>query len=124
MKIIVNILLGLLIFCFIMIAMLVASLLMGTAEGADQTWLVSANALASALPVLLFTFLLAYLFKTKKGKPAILRGIIWTAVAVIAYILIGLGNQTLPYIFGALGTYVQLAAVFLGPVAASLIKRK
>lgn len=124
MKIIVNILLGLLVFCFIMLAMLVVSLVMGTAEGADQARLVSANALASALPVLLFSFLLAYLFKTKKGKAAILRGIIWTAVAVIAYFLIGLGNQTLPYIFGALGTYVQLAAVFLGPVAASLLKRK
>ena len=124
MKIIVNILLGLLIFCLIMLAMLAVSILVKSSEGGDPTKFISTYALASALPVLLFSFLLAFLLKTRKGKDAILRGIIWTAVAVAAYFLIGLGNQTLPFIFGALGTYVQLAAVFLGPIAASLIKRK
>ena len=124
MKIIVNILLGFLIFCFIMLAMLAVSILIGSSENGDPTRFISAYSLAAALPTLLFSFLLAFLLKTKKGKDAVLRGIIWTAVSVIAYFLIGLGNQTLPYIFGALGTYVLLVAVFAGPFVASLIKRK
>ena len=128
MKIIKNIFLGLLIFVVINVLMLIASLLTSpagsTVEGSESTRLISLNSLIIALPVGIFTCVLAMLARVASRKEAWQRAAIWTGCQILFFFLIGLANTTLPYIFGALGFYVLLLMTFLGPIGYVWIKRR
>jgi hypothetical protein len=123
MKILKIVLFGVLIYVAINLLMLIASLLLSSYEGRDNTYLVSLNSFAIAVPVGILTFLLARLLKTATRKEAWLRSIIWTGLQVFFFFLIGLGNQTLPNIFGAIGFYVLMIFVFLGPMVFAWTKK-
>ena len=123
MKILKIVLFGILIYVAINLLMFIASLLLSSYEGKDNTYLVSLNSFAIAVPVGILTFLLTGLLKTATRKEAWLRSTIWTGLQVIFFFLIGLGNQTLPYIFGAIGFYVMMFFAFLGPMVYAWTKK-
>jgi len=123
MKILKNVLFGVLIYVAINLLMFVASLLLSSHEGQDNTYLVSLNSFAIAVPVGILTFLLARLLKTATRNEAWMRSIIWTGLQLVFFFLIGLGNQTLPNIFGAIGFYVLMIFVFMGPLVFAWIKK-
>lgn len=123
MKALKLVLLGLVIYIAINLFMLAASLLFSTYEGTDNTYLVSVNSLVAAIPTGLVTFALARVMKAAARKDVLILGGIWTALQVAFFFLIGLLNQTLPFIFGAPGFYVLMICIFLGPVVYSLVKK-
>ena len=55
--------------------------------------LINREFLMTALPAALITFAFSFLLKTKSRKEAIRRGMAWTGVFVLMYILIGIGNH-------------------------------
>ena len=75
------------------------------------------------IPTGLVAFALARVMKAAARKEALILGGIWTGLQVVFFFLIGLLNQTLPNIFGALGFYVLLLCVFLGPVVYAMVKK-
>ena len=123
MKTLKLILLGMVIYIAINLFMLAASLLFSTYEGTDNTYLVSVNSLAAAIPAGLVAFALTRVMKTANRKDALLYAGIWTALQLVFFFIVGLLNQTLPFIFGAFGLYVLIVCVFLGPVVYAWIKK-
>ena len=85
--------------------------------------LINREFLVTALPAVLVTFAFSFLLKTKSRKEAVRRGMVWTGVFVLMYILIGIGNHNLDLMFGTAGVYVLLACVFSGPVFYSAMLR-
>lgn len=92
-------------------------------SGASFTDYISLELLITALPSLLVTFLFAWILKTNSKSDALRRSIIWTAVLLLNYFLIGLGNGNLLNILSAPGLYVLLLCTFAGPFIYSKIKR-
>jgi len=80
--------------------------------------------LLAAIPVLLLTFFLAWVFKTLSMKDAIRRSSIWTVCLLVFYLFIGFNNKDLDLIFTSPGIYAMLVCAFAGPVLWMLLKRK
>ena len=123
MKVLKNVLFGVMIYVAINLLMLVASLLLSTYEGQDNTYLVSVNSVVAAVPIGILTFLLAMLLKTANRRDALMQSIIWTGLQLVFFFLIGLANQTLPNIFGAIGFYILMIFVFIGPLIFAWTKK-
>lgn len=89
-----------------------------------ETWskLINRELLLTALPAALTTFIFSWLIKTKSKSDVARRGIIWTGVLALYYIIIGLGNNNFELIFSKEGIYVLLVCVFAGPVIYGKIK--
>jgi hypothetical protein len=61
--------------------------------------------LLTSLPALFVTYGFAWLLKTKTLKEAIQRSFIWTALVLINFVIIGLGNNNITEIFGSYGIF-------------------
>lgn len=92
-------------------------------DRARWAFLINRELLLTALPAALTTFVLAWLLKTKSRKDALRRGIIWTGILSLFFVLIGIANSTADLMFGSLGVYVLLVCAFAGPVLYSIFKR-
>lgn len=123
MKTFKTMLYGVIIYIAINLLMLAASIIFSTYEGADNTALVSINSLAAALPAGLIAFGLAALLKPATRKASFVTGLVWAGIQAALFFLIGLLNQTLPHIFGALGFYVLLVLVLAGPTVYGFVKK-
>ncbi|NTW72909.1 MAG: hypothetical protein HGA49_11805 [Eubacteriaceae bacterium] len=96
------------------------------AESIDrEMWanFISRELLVTALPAFLTTTFFAWRLKTKSNSDALRKGLIWTAIIALNFVIIGLGNDNLGLIFGKIGIYVLLACAFAGPVLYSKVKR-
>ena len=117
---------GMLVFVAVMACEFIVTLPFGeTAYESDRSgWamLINREFLMTALPAVFVTFAFSFLLKTKSRKEAIRRGMAWTGVFVLMYILTGIGNHDLYLIFGTAGVYVLLACVFSGPVLYSAMR--
>ena len=113
---------GILIYIAINLLMLAASIIFSAYEGRDSTWLVSLNSFAAALPIGLIAFGLAASVKPIHRQDAFIISLIWMGMQVAFFFLIGLLNQTLPFIFGAIGFYALMLFVFAGPAVYGLVK--
>lgn len=79
--------------------------------------------LLTALPAFFVTFFLAKFRKVKDLSDALRKSIIWTAVLLIYYFVIGIGNDNLLPIFQSLGLYILFTCTFLGPIVYSKTKK-
>ena len=85
--------------------------------------LINRELLFTALPAALITFTFSWLLKTATRRDVLHRGIIWTCVLALYYILISIGNRSFSLMFGNIGVYVLLASAFAGTAIYSVIKR-
>ena len=92
-------------------------------DRARWAFLISRELLLTALPAALITFTFAWLLKTKIKKDALQRGIIWTCVLALYYIIISIGNGTFNLMFSTIGVYVLLSCAYGGTVIYSIFKR-
>ena len=61
-------------------------------DRARWEFLINRELLFTALPAALITYTFAWLLKTKSRKDALRRGIVWTCLLALYYILISIGN--------------------------------
>lgn len=128
MKVIIkDILFGILIFVVIMLAELLVSLPFD--EAGVETFTneelkphLNREFLLTAIPAVIITFFAAWFLKTDSRASAVRRSIIWTLIAVILYLIMGIGNDNLNVLFGVAGMYVLLLAIFAGPLLFAGIK--
>jgi hypothetical protein len=66
---------------------------------------------------LLIAFLVAQFLRTPTVAAGLWRGLIWTAVSVVLYLVVAVGNDNL-LLFGVPTFYLLAAAVLSGPVLA------
>lgn len=92
-------------------------------DRARWAFLINRELLLTALPAALITFTFCWLLKTATRRDALRRGIIWTCVLALYYILISIGNRSFSLMFGSIGVYVLLASAFAGAAIYSVIKR-
>lgn len=92
-------------------------------DRARWAFLINRELLLTALPAALITYTFAWLLKTKSRKDALCRGIIWTCILALYYILISIGNGCFDLMFGTIGVYVLLICAFAGTVIYSVLKR-
>lgn len=94
-------------------------------EGDRARWafLINRELLLTALPVALITYTFTWLLKTKSRKDALRRGIIWTCILALYYILISIENGSFDLMFGTIGVYALLVCAFAGTVIYSALKR-
>lgn len=85
--------------------------------------LINRELLLTSIPVALITFAFAWLLKTNSRKVALQRGIIWTCVLALFYLLISIGNGNFELMFGNIGIYALLICAFAGTIIYSAIKR-
>ena len=85
--------------------------------------LINREFLLTALPAGVTTFTFTQLLKTQSRKDARRRGIIWTVILFLNYLIIGIGNDNFKMIFGTFSIYVMLACAYLGTVLYSKIKQ-
>jgi len=85
-------------------------------------FLLNRELLLTALPAALITFTFSWLLKTNTKKDALRRGIIWTGILALYYILISIGNGSFDLMFGNIGVYLLLACAFAGPLIYSALK--
>ncbi|MDD2279884.1 MAG: hypothetical protein PHS05_12570 [Bacteroidales bacterium] len=90
---------------------------------ARWAFLINRELLLTALPVALITYAFTWLLKTKSRKDALRRGIIWTCILALYYILISIGNGSFDLMFGTIGVYALLVCAFAGTVIYSALKR-
>jgi len=83
---------------------------------AELVEFMSREFLLTSLPALFVTYGFAWLLKTKTMKEAIQRSVIWTAMVLLNFVIIGLGNNNLTEIFGSYGIVVLLVCTFVGPI--------
>ena len=76
--------------------------------------MINLELLLTALPAAVTTLVFSWLLKTKSKSDTIRKGIIWTSLIALNYILIGIGNNNIGLIFGQIGIYVLLAGAFAG----------
>ncbi|MHA6513558.1 hypothetical protein [Tessaracoccus sp. Z1128] len=74
----------------------------------------------AAAGMIVLSFLVAMLLKTRAVSDGLRRGAVWVAVVGLSQFLLSLGNGMVP-VFGLLGTWAYLVAVFAGPVLAGLL---
>lgn len=86
-------------------------------------FLINRELLMTALPAALITYTFTWLLKTKSRKDALRRGIIWTCILALYYILISFGNGSFDLMFGNIGVYALLVCAFSGTMIYSVIKR-
>lgn len=92
-------------------------------DRARWAFLINRELLLTALPAALITYTFTRLLKTKSRKDALRRGIIWTCVLALYYILISIGNGCFDLMFGTTGVYALLVCAFGGTVVFSVLKR-
>lgn len=116
MKIVNDALLGLLAIIGITIFEFILTIPFGEPNPDTITKFINFELLLTAVPAILVTFLLAWLFKTKSKSEALNRSITWTIVVAIWYLVVALGNDNFKNVFGQIGIYVLLFGCFLGPM--------
>lgn len=125
-RIIKDALFGLLIIIVITILEFIVTIPFGepAQQFTNEVWakFINRELLLTALPAALTTFVLARHLKTKTKADAIRRGIIWSTMLALNYILIGIGNKNFELIFGGIGIYILLACTFAGPVIYAKVK--
>ncbi|SHJ10858.1 hypothetical protein [Parasporobacterium paucivorans] len=126
--IIKEILFGILIFIIIMILEFLVTLPFGEAgvENMSHEQLrphLNREFLLTALPAGIVTFLFAWLLKTDTRASAVRRSCVWIVIALVLYLLMGIGNSNLDVLFTNFGMYVLLICIFLGPLVFAAIKR-
>ena len=84
------------------------------------TW--DAEMLLTALIVLGTTYGLTGRLKTKSMAEALKRGLIWTCIITLSFILIGLRTDELGLYFERIGIYALLFCAFSGPVIYAKMK--
>lgn len=72
--------------------------------------------LLTAVPAGIITYFFAEFVKTTTKGEAIRRSLLWTAMVVLNYLAMALGNDRLGVIFGAWGLYVLFLFTLLGPL--------
>ena len=94
-------------------------------EFTSEVWakFINRELLLTALPAALTTFIFTGRLKTKSKADAIRRGIIWSIILALNYMIIGIGNNNFELIFGEIGIYVLLACTFAGPVIYTKVKQ-
>lgn len=122
MKILSNLLYGLLIIIVITVLEFIVTLPMGEPHEENISQFINYELLLTALPAAFVTFIFALLLKTKSKSQALLRSIIWTMVIGTWYLVISIGNYGFINTFGEIGIYVLLACSFLGPIIYSNLK--
>lgn len=91
-------------------------------DRARWAFLIKRELLLTALPVALITYTFTWLLKTKSRKDALRRGIIWTCILALYYILISIGNGCFNLMFGNIGVYALLVCAFGGTMVYSALK--
>lgn len=91
-------------------------------DRARWAFLINRELLLTALPVALITYTFTWIFKTKSRKDALQRGIIWTCILALYYLLISIGNGCFDLMFGTIGIYALLACAFGGTMIYSVLK--
>lgn len=86
-------------------------------------FLINRELLLTALPAAFITYTFTWLLKTKSRNDALRRGVIWTCILALYYILISFGNGCFDLMFGNPGVYVLLVCAFVGTVIYSVLKR-
>jgi len=94
-------------------------------EADTKTWasIINRELLLTALPVFFTTFFFTWKLNTKSKSDAVRRGVIWTVIITLYYMIIGLGNNNFQLIFGKIGIYILIACSFAGPVFYIKIKK-
>lgn len=93
---------------------------------ADPAWkaMINKQLLLTVIPAGLTTFCFAWLLKTRIRRDAVRRAVVWGGMGLFNYIFIGFVNGNMNLIFGSLGIYLLLLAMWAGPLAAySLYQR-
>ena len=123
--IIKDILLGLLIFVLIMVLEFAVTLPFGEpgGESGDLAAYLNREFLLTAIPAAILTYTAAMVTKIPTIAIAYRKSIIWTAVVLVLYTIIAVGNDNVGPIFGSYAFYLLLLGVFLGPVLYAKIKR-
>lgn len=85
-------------------------------------YFINRELLLTALPAALITFIFTRLLRTERKSDALRRGIIWTIIIFLYYLIIGIGNDNFGIIFSTIGIYVLLVCAFLGPILYAKIK--
>jgi|GEM_PF-1532005 len=92
-------------------------------DRARWEFLINRELLFTALPAALITYTFAWLLKTKSRKDALRRGIVWTCLLALYYILISIGNGSFDLMFGNIGVYALLVCAFGGVMIYTVVKR-
>lgn len=126
-KVIKDLLFGVLIILVILIFEFIITIpfaeVASESDRARWAFLINRELLLTALPAALITYTFNWLLKTKSRKDALRRGIIWTGMLALYYILISIGNGSFDLMFGTIGAYVLLVCAFGGTVIYSVLKR-
>lgn len=117
-RIIKDILLGIVIIIVITIFEFIVTIPFGDLpeqiDNAQWAIIINRELLLTALPAMFTTCIFSWLLKTKSKGDSIQKGIVWTCMIALNYMLIGIGNGNFGLIFGRIGIYVLLACAFLG----------
>lgn len=114
-RFVVNVLWGLLVFIGVMVAESLVTL--PFPAGQDPTPDLTLEFGLTAPLAFLVSWLLARALRTSL-RDAVLRGVVWAAVVLVVYLLIGLGNGTLG-LFVVWTFPLVVVAVLLGPIVAA-----
>lgn len=122
-----EILFGILLVVVIFIALLIEGIIIlfsiGDPGGNIKYPTLNCQMLVTALIVLPTTYGFAVRLKTKSMAEAIKRGLIWTCIVTLFFILMGLGDNDLEVYFGRIGIYVLLLCTFSGPILYAKIRK-
>ncbi len=125
-KVIKDVLFGILIIIVTLISEFIVTIsFTETASESDRArwaFLINRELLLTAVPAALITYTFARLLKTARRKDALRRGIIWTCILAMYYLLISIGNGSFDLMFGNIGIYALLGCSFLGTVIYSVLK--
>ncbi|MHC1721448.1 MAG: hypothetical protein AB9844_12380 [Clostridiaceae bacterium] len=115
-KLLINILLGFLVFVLILICEAAVTMPFGDPQEGKLTMYLTYEFLLTAIPAGLVTFILALVSRTKTKAEALAKSLIWTAVVVLLYFVIAFFNDNIQPVFGNFAFYVLLVCVFAGPM--------
>lgn len=122
-----DILYGILLVIVIFIALFVEGIIIllsiGDPGGNVKYPTLNGQLLVTALIVLPTTYGFARRLKTESMAEAIKRGLLWTSIVTLFFILMGLGDNDLEVYFGRFGTYVLLLSAFAGPVLYAKLRK-
>jgi hypothetical protein len=127
-KILKDFLFGILILICITILEFIITLPLGEPNGEFSmeayAYFINRELLLTAIPAGLITFIFAWFLKTNTTGVALRRSIIWTSVIFLHFLLLGIGNDNLPEIFGSVGIYLLLVCAFAGPLLCTKIRHR
>ena len=123
--IIKDVLTGLLIFVLIMVLEFAVTLPFGDpgSESGELAAYLNREFLLTAIPAAILTYLAAMVTKVPTIVSAYRKSTIWTAVVLIFYTIIAVGNDNVGPIFGSYSFYLLLLGIFLGPILYAKFKR-